>query len=130
MAFGSQFKRISPSLRPNRPSKIYLPSSTNTTEGFASDYGFLTRHFEEYQPILAATLAVALAVDEAVDEPPIQWEIGYATEDEKETTNSLIRLRSHTKQDAIRTVQRLYRNLGHLALVELLECRGASEAVF
>ena len=122
MAFGSQFKRIPPSLRPNRPSKIHLPSSTNTTEGFAPDYGFRTRHLEEYQP----TLAVALAVEE----PPIQWEIGYTTEDEKETTNSLIRLRSHTKQDAIRTVQRLHRNLGHLALVELLECRGASEAVF
>ena len=66
-------------------------------EGAAPGYGSRTRYLEEYQPALAATL---------------QWEIGHAAEDEKETTSSLIRLRSHTKQDAIRTVQRLHRNLG------------------
>ena len=97
-------------------------------EGAAPGYGSRARHLEEYQPALAATLAAALAVDE----PPIHWELGLAAEDETETTSSLIRLRSHTEQDAIRTVQRLHRNLGHpapAALVELLEARGASEAV-
>ena len=47
-------------------------------------------------------------------------------------TGDLIRLRTTIKQDAIRTVQRLHRNLGHpgpAELAELLETRGASDAV-
>ena len=97
-------------------------------EGSAPGYGSRTRYLEEYQPALAAALAAALAVDE----PPTYWETGHAAEDERETTSSLIKLRSETKQDAIRTVQRLHRNLGHpapSALVELLEARGASDAI-
>ena len=72
-------------------------------EGAAPGYGSR----EEYQPAQAATLAAALAVDEV----PIYWE----------TTSSLIRLRSHTKQDTIRT------DPSPKALVQLLETRGASE---
>ena len=97
-------------------------------EGAAPGFGSRTRYLEEYQPALAATLAAALAVDE----PPAFWETGHAAEDERETTSSLVKLRSETKQDAIRTVQRLHRNLGHpspQALGELLEARGASEAI-
>ena len=97
-------------------------------EGAAPGLGSRTRYLEEYQPALAATLAAALAVDE----PPAFWETGHAAEDERETTSSLVKLRSETKQDAIRTVQRLRRNLGHpspQALGELLEVRGASETI-
>ena len=75
-------------------------------EGAAPGYGSRTRYLEEYQPALGATLAAALAVDE----PPIQWKTG----------RSLMRLRSHTKQDAIRTIQRLHRNLGHPAPAALV----------
>lgn len=47
-------------------------------------------------------------------------------------TGSLIRLQASTRQEAIRTVQKLHRNLGHPskeALTELLAARGASEAI-
>ena len=45
---------------------------------------------------------------------------------------SLVRLKANTKQEAIRIVQRLHRNLGHPsaeALSELLAARGASETI-
>ena len=50
----------------------------------------------------------------------------------REQTGVLIELLSGNRQDAVRTVQRLHRNLGHppkQALIELLESRGASDEV-
>ena len=97
-------------------------------EGAAPGYGSRTHYMEEYQPGLAATLAGALCIDEA----PIHWETACAAEEEKQTTGSLIKLKADTRQEAIRVVQRLHRNLGHPgpeALAELLAARGASESV-
>ena len=57
---------------------------------------------------------------------------GRLSAEQKIVTGNLIRLRATIKQDAIRTVQRLHRNLGHpgpAELAKLLETRGASEAV-
>ena len=47
-------------------------------------------------------------------------------------TGNLVKLRADTKQEAIRVVQRLHRNLGHPStkeLTELLAARGANEEV-
>ena len=97
-------------------------------EGSAAGYGVRTRYMEDYQPGLAATLAAALSLPET----PQSWENVYATTEEKEVTGSLVRLQASTRQEAIRTVQKLHRNLGHPskeALTELLAARGASEAL-
>ena len=94
-------------------------------------FGSRTKYLEECQPALAATLAGAMAVEEA----PQAWETGFMTAEQKIVTGNLIRLirlRTTVKQDAIRTVQRLHRNLGHpgpTELAELLATRGASEEV-
>ena len=53
-------------------------------------------------------------------------------QEERQTIGSLIKLKAETKQEAIRVVQRLHRNLGHPgpeALPALLAARGALEAV-
>ena len=97
-------------------------------EGSARGFGVRTRYMEDYQPGLAATLAAALSVDE----PPLHWEHAHAATEEKEVMGSLVRLKANTKQEAIRIVQRLHRNLGHPsaeALSELLAARGASETI-
>ena len=68
----------------------------------------------------------------AVEEAPQAWEAGFMTAEQKIVTGNLIRLRTTVKQDAIRTVHRLHRNLGHpgpTELAELLATRGASEEV-
>lgn len=68
----------------------------------------------------------------AVEEAPQAWGAGYMTAEQKIVTGNLIRLCTTIRQDAIRTVQRLRRNLGHpgpTELAELLETRGAMEAV-
>ena len=55
-----------------------------------------------------------------------------AVPEQKEVTGRLIQLQTNLKAEAVRTVQRLHRNLGHPSpesLVELLQSRGASDAV-
>eukprot|EP00435_Cladocopium_sp_Y103_P060878 s209_g22.t1 len=97
-------------------------------EGSAAGYGRRTTYMENYQPGLAATLASAIFAPD----PPQMWEHAMAVPEQKEVTGKLIQLQTHLKTDAVRTVQRLHRNLGHPspeALVELLQSRGASEAV-
>ena len=81
---------------------------------------------ESYQPSMASILAAALMVPEV---PQLNDFAGAASE-EREQTGVLIKLLSGNRQEAVRTVQRLQRNLGHppkQALIELLESRGASE---
>ena len=97
-------------------------------EGSAPGYGRRTTYMEDYQPGLAATIAAAIYAPE----PPQLWEHAMAVPEQREVTGSLVKLHTEVKADAIRTVQRLHRNLGHPsaeALVTLLESRGASEQV-
>ena len=78
--------------------------------------------------ISTSTLAAALATVEE----PLTWEHGFALEEEKKELGELVKLHATHRQDALRTVQRLHRNLGHpsqQALVELLMSRGASDEV-
>ena len=69
---------------------------------------------------MAGTLAAALAVDET----PQLWETAHTTSEQKDVTGSLAKLRATTKQEAIRVVQRLGRNLGHPPAT-----RGANEEI-
>ena len=95
-------------------------------EGHAPGLGLRTRYMESYQPSMASILAAALMVPEV---PQLNDFAGAASE-EREQTGVLIKLLSGNRQEAVRTVQRLHRNLGHppkQALIELLESRGASE---
>ena len=53
-------------------------------------------------------------------------------DEQRAVSRNLVQLMTDTKQEAVRTVQRLHRNLGHPStesLVEILESRGASSAV-
>ena len=96
-------------------------------EGHARGYGPRTQYLEEYQPAMASTLA-ALSLDEA----PQFWEAGYVSTEQKTVTTTLVHLRADTRQQAIRAVQKLHRNLGHPStkgLTELLQARGASEEI-
>ena len=97
-------------------------------EGSASGIGRRTSYMENYQPSLAATLASAIYAPD----PPQLWEHAMAVPEQKEVTGRLVQLQTNLKADAVRTVQRLHRNLGHPSpesLVDLLQSRGASEAV-
>ena len=97
-------------------------------EGSASGIGRRTSYMENYQPSLAATLASAIYAPD----PPQLWEHAMAVPEQKEVTGRLIQLQTNLKAEAVRTVQRLHRNLGHPSpesLVELLQSRGASDAV-
>ena len=83
---------------------------------------------ENYQPTLAAVLAACMADPE----PPRAWETGLAVNEMKVHTGQLIQLMTENKSEALRTVQRLHRNLGHpqpLALAKLLASRNASDVV-
>ena len=87
-----------------------------------------TSYMEDYQPALSAVLASALAVPEV----PHCWEDVNAVDEVKAVQGKLIQLMTENHGEAVRTVQRLHRNLGHpspTSLVEMLESRGASEAV-
>ena len=87
-----------------------------------------TAFMENYQDELASVLATALAVPEA----PRCWEDALAVAEPRTFQGQLVQLLTENKADAVRTVQRLHRNLGHpspLSLVEMLESRGASQAV-
>ena len=97
-------------------------------EGSAAGYGSRTKYVEDYQPSLAATIAAALMVNE----PPQQWEMAMAVPDHQEFSGRLAALHTTVGAEAVRTVQRLHRNLGHPsteALVDLLTARGASAEV-
>ena len=87
-----------------------------------------TRYMENYQPSLSAVLAACMADPE----PPRVWETGLAVNEAKVHTGQLVQLMTENKSEALRTVQRLHRNLGHpqpLALAELLASRSASDVV-
>ena len=61
----------------------------------------------------------------------VHWETAHTTAEQKDVTGSLVKLRATTKQEAIRVVQRLRRNLGHppaKELTELLASRGVRAA--
>ena len=77
----------------------------------------------------AATLAAAIAQPE----PAQLWDAAYVVDaPEKKATGHLIKLQSEHRQDALRTVQRLHRNLGHPmpeVLADLLLARGAHPSV-
>ena len=97
-------------------------------EGHAPGYGKRTKYLEDYQPSLAATIAAAMLVEE----PPHAWEVAMAVPEHKEYTGKLAALHTEVKAEAIRTVQRLHRNLGHPSaetLTDLLTSRGASAEV-
>ena len=84
---------------------------------------------EDYQPGFAATLAAALARPETAQ----LWDTAYVVDETgKKETGHLLKLKSEHRQDALRTVQRLHRNLGHPApdaLADLLIARGAHPTV-
>lgn len=69
------------------------------------------KFMEGCQPGLASTLAAAISLDE----PPQQWESGYAFIKQKLITGNLLKLHTSVEQDVIRAVQKLHRNLGHPA---------------
>ena len=98
-------------------------------EGSAPGYGRRTTYLEDYQPGFAATLAAALARPEAAQ----LWDTAYVVDETgKKETGHLLKLKSEHRQDALRTVQRLHRNLGHPApdaLADLLTARGAHPTV-
>ena len=97
-------------------------------EGSAPGLGRRTSYLEDYQPGLAATIAAALCAPD----PAQLWDYGFAVSEQKEVTGCLVKLQTALKTEAVRTVQRLHRNLGHPkpeALVELLQSRGASDQV-
>ena len=78
--------------------------------------------------MMATVLAAALMMNEV----PQLTDFAGAASEEREQTGVLIKLLSTKRQDAVRTVQRLHRNLGHppkQVLIELLEARGASDEV-
>ena len=97
-------------------------------EGSAAGLGRRTRYLESYQPGLASVLAAALMIDE----PPSISDFAGAVGEDRQHVGALIKLMTTNRVEAVRTVQRLHRNLGHpsaASLVELLESRGASEEV-
>ena len=78
---------------------------------------------EDYQPGLAAFIAAALAAPE----DPCLWDNIF-----KEVQGKLVQLMTSSRTEAVKTIQRLHRNLGHPSpecLIKMLESRGASEAV-
>ena len=97
-------------------------------EGSSRVTGLRTRYMENYQPALAGVIAAALMADEV----PTVLDFAGAVNEERTHTGEFVKLLAANRQDAVRTVQRLHRNLGHpetSALVELLASRGASEMV-
>ena len=97
-------------------------------EGSAPGLGRRTQFMEDYQPGLSAVIAAALVFDEV---PLVADFVGAVNEDRTSMTG-IIQLMTTNKPDAVRTVQRLHRNLGHpdpSHLAELLESRGASAIV-
>ena len=97
-------------------------------EGSAPGLGRRTQYLEDYQPGLSAVLAACLLFDE----PPVITDFIGAVNEEKAQMSGIVQLLTENKGEAVRTVQRLHRNLGHpdnKKLTELLSSRGASEVV-
>ena len=102
-----------------------------TLEGRMAGGRLRTKYLEDYQPAMASVLAVALAAEET----PQAWNQAYTLEDSQPVRSHqgrLIQLLTTNKQEAVRVVQTLHRNLGHPSaekLTDLLEVRGASPEV-
>ena len=97
-------------------------------EGSAPGVGLRTRFMENYQPGLAGVIAAAMMTDET----PSVMDFAGAVNEERQHVGEIIKLLANNRQDAVRTIQRLHRNLGHPdnnSLVELLASRGASDVV-
>ena len=98
------------------------------SEGFAPGIGFRTRYMENYQPGFAGVIAAAMMTDET----PSEMDFAGAVNEDRQHTGELIKPLASNRQDAVRTAQRLRRNLGHPdkdALAELLASRGASDVI-
>ena len=83
---------------------------------------------ENYQPGFAGVIAAAMITDET----PSVMDFAGAVNEDRQHTGELIKPLASNRQDAVRTVQRLRRNLGHPdkdALAELLASRGASDVI-
>ena len=98
-------------------------------EGHMKGHGtHRTSFMEDYQPAFAATLATALASSER----PQTWEDSYVVREHTKYLGKIVDLHAEGKQNALRVIQKLHRNLGHpsaQALVDLLQARGASKDV-
>ena len=97
-------------------------------EGSAPGLGRRTQFVEDYQPGLSSVIAACLVFDEV---PMVADFVGAVNED-REAMSGIIQLLTNNKPEAVRTVQRLHRNLGHpdpQQLTELLSSRGASDVV-
>ena len=97
-------------------------------EGSAPGIGRRTQFMEDYQPGLSSVIAACLVFDEV---PMVADFVGAVNED-RESMSGIIQLLTNNKPEAVRTVQRLHRNLGHpdpQQLVDLLSSRGASDVV-
>lgn len=92
-------------------------------EGSAPGIGRRTQYLEDYQPGLAAVLSACLMFDET---PTIMDFVG-AVNEEKEQISGIIQLLTNNKADAVRTVQRLHRNLGHPDNKKLTELLASSQ---
>ena len=67
-----------------------------------------TSYLEDYQPGLAASIAADLAPPE----DPCLWGHAYVIQEAKEVQGKLVQLMTSSRADAVKTVQRLHRNLG------------------
>eukprot|EP00434_Breviolum_minutum_P011390 symbB.v1.2.010051.t1/scaffold636.1/size252712/6 len=97
-------------------------------EGHAPGIGRRTQYLEDYQPGLAAVLTACLLFDES----PVLTDFVGAVNEEKEQMSGIVQLLTENKAEAVSTVQRLHRNLGHpdnKKLTEMLASRGASEMI-
>ena len=97
-------------------------------EGSAPGLGRRTQFMEDYQPGLSSVIAACLVFDEV---PMVADFVGAVNED-RESMSGIIQLLTNNKPEAVRTVQRLHRNLGRpdsQQLVDLLSSRGASDVV-
>eukprot|EP00913_Durusdinium_trenchii_P016066 g15100.t1 len=98
-------------------------------EGYMKGFGtHRTAFMEDYQPAFCSTLATALASSER----PQLWENAFAVREHTQYLGKIVALHATGKQNALRVVQKLHRNLGHpsaQALVDLLHSRGASTDV-
>ena len=97
-------------------------------DGSAPGLGRRAQFMEDYQPGLSSVIAACLVFDEV---PMVAAFVGAVNED-REAMSGIIQHLTNNKPEAVRTVQRLHRNLGHpdpQQLTELLSSRGASDVV-
>ena len=97
-------------------------------EGHIPGIGKRTSYMEDYQPAFAAVLGTAISACER----PQAWDGAFAVQEMQSYLGKLVDLHAEGKQEALRVVQKLHRNLGHpsaQSLVDLLTARGASATV-